>query len=150
MSIKCQIPHIRTIKVHIVFKKYQVPLVFFINKYIYIYICISIFVPTFLFQNFFPFLLIVLLFQITHTKTNTNIHARGGIRTSNPLDQASRVRPCLHALSHPDRLNLNEVGRPRDLNPGPPECESRAKPRSHLARFLVQKITNPLKRVLPM
>ena len=42
------------------------------------------------------------LVQITHTKTNTNIHARGGIRTRNPLDQASRVRPCLYALSHPD------------------------------------------------
>ena len=31
--------------------------------------------------------------------------------------------------------NLNQVGRPRDLNPGPPECESRALPRSHLARW---------------
>ena len=30
--------------------------------------------------------------------------------------------------------NLNQVDRPRDLNPGPPECESRALPRSHLAR----------------
>ena len=30
--------------------------------------------------------------------------------------------------------NLNQVGRPRDLNPGPPECESRALPWSHLAR----------------
>ena len=30
--------------------------------------------------------------------------------------------------------NLNQVGRPRDLNPGPPEWESRALPRSHLAR----------------
>ena len=27
-----------------------------------------------------------------------------------------------------------QVGRHRDLNPGPPECESRALPRSHLAR----------------
>ena len=31
--------------------------------------------------------------------------------------------------------NLNQVGRPRDLTPGPPECESRALPRSNLARF---------------
>ena len=31
--------------------------------------------------------------------------------------------------------NLNQVGRPRHLNPGPPECESRALPRSHLARL---------------
>ena len=31
--------------------------------------------------------------------------------------------------------NLNQVGRPRDSNPGPPECESRALPRSHLARY---------------
>ena len=30
--------------------------------------------------------------------------------------------------------NLNQVGRPRDLNPGSPECEYRALPRSHLAR----------------
>ena len=30
--------------------------------------------------------------------------------------------------------NLNQVGRPRDLNPGPPECESLALSRSHLAR----------------
>ena len=33
--------------------------------------------------------------------------------------------------------NLNQVGRPRDLNPGPPECESRGLPRSHLARFFM-------------
>ena len=32
------------------------------------------------------------------------------------------------------RKNLSQVGRHRDLNPGPPECESRALPRSHLAR----------------
>ena len=31
--------------------------------------------------------------------------------------------------------NLSQVGRHRDLNPGPPECESRALPRSHLARY---------------
>ena len=31
--------------------------------------------------------------------------------------------------------NLNQVGRPRDLNPGPPECESRPLPRSHFARW---------------
>ena len=31
---------------------------------------------------------------------------------------------------------LNHVGRPRDLNPGTPECESRALPRSHLARYI--------------
>ena len=30
--------------------------------------------------------------------------------------------------------NLSQVGRHRDLNPGPPECESRALRRSHLAR----------------
>ena len=30
--------------------------------------------------------------------------------------------------------NPTQVGRHRDLNPGPPECESRALPRSHLAR----------------
>ena len=33
------------------------------------------------------------------------------------------------------RKNLSQVGRHRDLNPGPPECESRALPRSHLARL---------------
>ena len=31
--------------------------------------------------------------------------------------------------------NLNQDGRGRDLNPGPPECEPRALPRSHLARY---------------
>ena len=31
--------------------------------------------------------------------------------------------------------NLNQVDRPRDLNPGLPECESRELPRNHLARF---------------
>ena len=30
--------------------------------------------------------------------------------------------------------SLNQVDRPLDLNPGHPECESRALPRSHLAR----------------
>ena len=30
--------------------------------------------------------------------------------------------------------NLNQVGRSQDLNPGPPECESRALPRSYLDR----------------
>ena len=34
------------------------------------------------------------------------------------------------------RKNPNQVGRHRDLNPGPPECESRALPRSHLARYV--------------
>ena len=33
--------------------------------------------------------------------------------------------------------NLNQVGWPRDLNPGPPECESRALPRSHLAQLIL-------------
>ena len=33
------------------------------------------------------------------------------------------------------KKNLSQVGRLRDLNPGPPECESRALPRSHLARY---------------
>ena len=33
--------------------------------------------------------------------------------------------------------NLNQVGRPRDLNPGSPECESHALARSHLAQFLL-------------
>ena len=28
--------------------------------------------------------------------------------------------------------NLSQVGRLRDLNPGPPECKSRALPRSHV------------------
>ena len=31
------------------------------------------------------------------------------------------------------RKPLNQVGRPQDLNPRPPKCESRALPRSHLA-----------------
>ena len=55
-------------------------------------------------SDIFCMFTVCLLFQITHTKTNTNIHARGGIRTRNPLDQASRVRSCLYALSQPDRL----------------------------------------------
>ena len=38
--------------------------------------------------------------------------------------------------------NLNQVGRPRDLNPGPPECESRALPRRHLARLKFFIIAN--------
>ena len=33
--------------------------------------------------------------------------------------------------------NLNQVGRPWDLNPGPPKCESRALPRSHLAQLII-------------
>ena len=32
--------------------------------------------------------------------------------------------------------SLIQVGRHRDSIPGPPECESRALPRSHLARYL--------------
>ena len=31
--------------------------------------------------------------------------------------------------------NLKQVGRSLDLNPEPPECESRALPRGHLARL---------------
>ena len=31
--------------------------------------------------------------------------------------------------------NPSQVGRHQDLNPGPPKCESRALPRSHLARL---------------
>ena len=33
------------------------------------------------------------------------------------------------------RKKPSQVGRHRDSNQGPPECESRALPRSHLARF---------------
>ena len=39
---------------------------------------------------------------------------------------------CLSVEEKP-RKNLNLIGRPRDLNPGPPECEFRALPWSHLA-----------------
>ena len=52
-----------------------------------------------------------------------------------------KIQPsiCLDDWGKP-RKNLSQVGRHphRDLDPGPPECESRALPRSHLARlFLV-------------
>ena len=43
-------------------------------------------------------------------------------------------RICLDDRGKP-RKNLSQVGRHRDLNPGPPECEARALPRSHLARL---------------
>ena len=33
------------------------------------------------------------------------------------------------------RKNPSQVGQRRDSNPGPPECEYRVLPRSHLARF---------------
>ena len=42
---------------------------------------------------------------------------------------------CLDDWGKP-RKNPSQVGRHRDLNPGHPECESRALPRSHLARSL--------------
>ena len=47
-----------------------------------------------------------------------------------------KIQPsiCLHDWGKP-RKNPSQIGRIRGLNPGPPECESRALPRSHLARF---------------
>ena len=33
--------------------------------------------------------------------------------------------------------NLSQVGRHRDSNQGPPECESRALPQSHLAQLKI-------------
>ena len=36
----------------------------------------------------------------------------------------------------PRKEKPSQVGRHRDLNHRPPECESRALPRSHLARFI--------------
>ena len=48
-----------------------------------------------------------------------------------------KIQPstCLNDWRKP-RKNLSQVGRHRDLNPGHPECESRALPRSHLARYV--------------
>ena len=71
--------------------------------YVCMYVCMYVYPYVSVLAIFFTVVTVWLLFQITHTKTNTNIHARGRIRTRNPLDQASRVRPCLYALSHPDR-----------------------------------------------
>ena len=44
-----------------------------------------------------------------------------------------KIQPsiCLDDGGKP-RKNISQIGRHRDLNPGPPECESRALPRSHL------------------
>ena len=43
---------------------------------------------------------------------------------------------CLDDSGKP-RKNPSQVGRHRDLNQGSSECESRALPRSHLARFII-------------
>ena len=47
-----------------------------------------------------------------------------------------KIQPsiCLDDWGKP-RKNLSQVGRHRDLNPGPPECKSHALPRSHLAWY---------------
>ena len=47
-----------------------------------------------------------------------------------------KIQPsiCLDDRGKP-RKYASQVGRHRDSNPGPPECESRALPRSHLARL---------------
>ena len=47
-----------------------------------------------------------------------------------------KIQPssCLDDRGKP-RKNLSQVGGKRDMNPGPPECESRALPRRHLARL---------------
>ena len=42
--------------------------------------------------------------------------------------------PIQHMPYGKPRKNPSQVGRHRDSNPGPPECESRTIPRSHLAR----------------
>ena len=49
-----------------------------------------------------------------------------------------KIQPsiCLDDWGKP-RKNLSQVGRYRDLNPGPPEWVSRALPRSHLARSTI-------------
>ena len=47
-----------------------------------------------------------------------------------------KIQPsiCFVGLGKP-RKNPSQVGRHRDSNPGPTECESRALPRSHLVRY---------------
>ena len=58
-----------------------------------------------------------------------------------------KIQPsiCLDDWGKP-RKNLSQVGRHRDLNPGPPECESRALPRSHLARLKNINLSHTLKK----
>ena len=55
-----------------------------------------------------------------------------------------KIQPsiCLDDRGKP-RKNPSQVGRHRDWNSGPPECESHALPRSHLARchFLVTTVS---------
>ena len=48
-----------------------------------------------------------------------------------------KIQPsiCLDVWRKPRKKNSSQVGRHRDLNPGPPECESRALLRRHLAGY---------------
>ena len=50
-------------------------------------------------------------------------------------DNENPTQICFDDWGKP-RKNLSQVDRHQDLNPGPPECESRALPQSHLARYL--------------
>ena len=50
-----------------------------------------------------------------------------------------KIQPsiCLDDWGKPRKKKTSHVGRHRDSNQGPPECESRALLRSHLARYLI-------------
>ena len=71
-----------------------------LNSSILIYYFFILFIPMFLCLTFLFYFFSVSFY--THRHEHTNIHARGGIRTCNPSDQASGFRSCLYSLSHPD------------------------------------------------
>ena len=45
-----------------------------------------------------------------------------------------KIQPSI-CIDDCEKKNLSQVGRHRDLNQGPPECESRALPLRHLTRW---------------
>ena len=48
-----------------------------------------------------------------------------------------KIQPSICLMIEENHEKTCKVDRHRDLNPGPPECESRVLPWSHLSRFIL-------------
>ena len=104
------------------------------------------------FFNFFVFWLFVFCFKLhTQRRTQKSMPEEGfepAILWTKRVESDHASTPWATRTGYFFYLNNIEdhVGRPQDLNPEPPECESRVLPRSHLARFTLRKDSGSIEK----